>query len=44
VRDGACLQEWAVKIFKRKYISGDPAKFKDYEGAEEALTEVRPQY
>jgi hypothetical protein len=41
VRNTVCLQEWAVKVFKRKYISGDPAKFRDYEGAEEALTEVR---
>jgi hypothetical protein len=35
------LQEWAVKVFKRSYISGDPAKFRDYEAAEGALTEVR---
>jgi hypothetical protein len=35
------LQEWAVKVFKRKYISGDPAKLKDYSDAEVALMEVR---
>lgn len=34
------LQEWAVKVFKRKYISGDPAKLKDYSDAEVALMEA----
>ncbi|KAF6252058.1 hypothetical protein COO60DRAFT_560958 [Scenedesmus sp. NREL 46B-D3] len=34
------LQEWAVKVFKRKYISGDPAKLKDYSDAESALMEA----
>jgi hypothetical protein len=34
------LQEWAVKVFKRKYVSGDAAKIKDYSNAEVALMEV----
>eukprot|EP00882_Tetradesmus_deserticola_P012382 GHRQ01013123.1.p1 GENE.GHRQ01013123.1~~GHRQ01013123.1.p1 ORF type:complete len:722 (+),score=423.52 GHRQ01013123.1:290-2455(+) len=34
------LQEWAVKVFKRKYISGDAAKLKDYSDAEVALMEA----
>ena len=29
-----------MKVFKRKYISGDPAKLKDYSDAEVALMEV----
>ncbi|KAF8067234.1 ctr9 [Scenedesmus sp. PABB004] len=34
------LQEWAVKVFKRRYLPGDTDKLRDYEAAEAAFAEA----
>lgn len=35
-----CLQELALKTFKKKYLPGDPSKLQEYEVADTALSEV----
>lgn len=37
-----CVQEQALKLFKRTYVLGDPQKLDDFTVAMKALKEVRP--